>query len=250
MNKPQWKDYFYFSQSDRRRVTILLTLMGAFIVLTYLFPPQQKPVTVNKELQQQLAMLEQSNPSANSDDTNTIAAANQTNKNYAGATTATPKDSLFYFDPNTLDENGWRLLGVRDKTIHTIINYRNAGAKFYKPEDIRKIYGLYKEKADELIPFIKIKEPEKISYKKEGAKKDSAVASSQTHHSKTFSYININTATADDFKTLPGIGDVLSARIVRFRASIGGFKSIDDLAKTYGLRDSVFQTLRPYLVLK
>ncbi len=248
MNKPQWKDHFYFSLSDRRGIIILLGLIGAFIVLPYLFPLKQKPVRVNKELQQQLALLEQNNSSANNDDSNTIAPENYTNKKYPAEISAIPKDSLFYFDPNTLDETGWRLLGVRDKTIHTLINYRNAGAKFYKPEDIRKIYGLYKQKADELIPFVKIKST-KIQYIAT-QKKDSSVFSSQTYHHKTFSYININTASADDFKTLPGIGDVLSVRIVKFRASIGGFKSVDEVAKTYGLRDSVFQALRPYLELK
>jgi len=31
---------------------------------------------------------------------------------------------------------------------------------------------------------------------------------------------------------------------------MGGFKSVDDVKKTYGLSDSTFNLLRPYLILK
>ena len=44
-----------------------------------------------------------------------------------------------------------------DKTIHTILNYRNKGGRFKQPEDLRKIYGLQKEEADLLIPYVQIK---------------------------------------------------------------------------------------------
>ncbi|ULT43472.1 hypothetical protein KRR40_08600 [Niabella defluvii] len=35
---------------------------------------------------------------------------------------------LFSFDPNTLDADGFKKLGLRDKTIRTLLNYRNKGA--------------------------------------------------------------------------------------------------------------------------
>jgi hypothetical protein len=47
-------------------------------------------------------------------------------------------------------------LGLRAKTIQTIINYRSKGGKFKNAEDIRKIWGLRKDEADRLIPYIKI----------------------------------------------------------------------------------------------
>ena len=61
--------------------------------------------------------------------------------------------------------------------------------------------------------------------------------------------IEINTATEEDFKALPGIGDVLSKRIIKFRTSIHGFKSVDDISRTYGLSDSTFQLILPYLTI-
>ena len=44
-------------------------------------------------------------------------------KNY----TSKPAGVLFEFDPNTINEAGWKRLGLRDKTIQTIQNYLNKG---------------------------------------------------------------------------------------------------------------------------
>ena len=62
--------------------------------------------------------------------------------------------------------------------------------------------------------------------------------------------INVNAARAEDLKALPGIGDVLSERIVRFRNKLGKFSSVEEVGKTYGLPDSTFQKIKPYLVLE
>jgi len=150
---------------------------------------------------------------------------------------------LFYFDPNQLDASGFKQLGLRDKTIQTILNYRSKGGYFKQPEDIRKIYGLRDEEAERLIPYIKIEN---------AVSKKSDVATHQTPEEKpnqVIKKIDINTATEEDFKALPGIGDVLSKRIVKFRNSMHGFKSINDISKTYGLSDSAFQLILPYLTI-
>lgn len=65
-----------------------------------------------------------------------------------------------------------------------------------------------------------------------------------------FASININTASAEQFQQLPGIGPVLSARMINFREKIGGFKSLDQFAKTYGLSDSVFVSIKPFLMIQ
>jgi hypothetical protein len=53
------------------------------------------------------------------------------------------KGELFYFDPNTLSAEGWKKLGLRDKTIHTIQNYLGKGGILRNPEDLQKVYGLF-----------------------------------------------------------------------------------------------------------
>ena len=48
---------------------------------------------------------------------------------------------------------------------------------------------------------------------------------------------------------MPGIGSVLSRRIVKFRDALGGFVSIDQLYKVYGLDSSVIKNIEPDMVL-
>ena len=70
-------------------------------------------------------------------------------------------------------------------------------------------------------------------------------------HSKQSSplTIDVNQANTEDWQKLKGIGPVLSKRIVKFRNALGGFYTIDQIGQTFGLPDSTFQAIKPYLKL-
>lgn len=59
--------------------------------------------------------------------------------------------------------------------------------------------------------------------------------------------IDINSATADELTQLPGIGDVLAARIVAYREANGPYQSVDDLAEVEGISANKVDELRPYV---
>ncbi len=48
---------------------------------------------------------------------------------------------------------------------------------------------------------------------------------------------------------VPGIGAKLASRIVHYRESLGGFYAVDQVGETFGLPDSSFQKIKPYLQL-
>lgn len=56
--------------------------------------------------------------------------------------------------------------------------------------------------------------------------------------------ININTASAEDFDSLPGIGPVIATRIVDFRTKNGKFKSVDDLSNVSGIGPSIMGNIK------
>ncbi len=157
------------------------------------------------------------------------------------------KGVLFNFDPNTLPADGWKKLGLREKTIATILKFRSKGGRFRKPEDFRKIYGLFPDEYERLSPFISIVAEQKIP--------DETVADApemkpvKTYTSR-YSVVDINLADTSAFISLPGIGSKLAARIVNFREKLGGFHSIDQVGETFGLPDSTFQKIRQYLKLE
>ena len=140
---------------------------------------------------------------------------------------------------------GLEQLGLSDNTIQSIILFRNQGSRFNEPDDFRKMDGLTKADADILIPYIHI---ETVALKR--AEPKTVLPKTETALPKpSFKKLDINTATSEEFKTLPGIGDVLSNRIIKFRNAIHGFKVVEDIGKTYGLPDSTYQRILPYLTI-
>ncbi|CAN5262423.1 hypothetical protein BH11BAC6_BH11BAC6_11170 [soil metagenome] len=231
-----WKDYFSFSKKERIAVYLLVFFIGASILLPYLYARTFKPPVVDAITQKQLdAILQTSQP----DSSTTTYKSNADVNNSVDVST---KATLFYFDPNQLSADGFKQLGLRDKTIQTIINYRNKGGYFKQPEDLRKIYGLHADEAERLIPFVHIE-----NNKHQPQTKD--IVPTTQIPKQSFKTIDINNATEEEWKAFPGIGEVLSKRIVKFRNSIHGFKSVNDVKKTYGLPDSTFQSILPYLTV-
>lgn len=55
--------------------------------------------------------------------------------------------------------------------------------------------------------------------------------------------ININTATAQQLQTLPGIGEVLAQRIIDYRETHGDFKSIGALTNVSGIGEKRLEAL-------
>lgn len=56
--------------------------------------------------------------------------------------------------------------------------------------------------------------------------------------------IDINTASADELETLPGIGPALAERIVAYRTEHGPFQSVDELAEVRGISPRMVEELR------
>ncbi len=274
MMKQLVKEYFSFTKKERVAVVALIAL----ILIVYLVPqffhsnvklPSAQEIQEFRRLERQLAQPVKGREKdiVEDDDRLAIHTAVSTYEHSRPA-------QLFYFDPNTLDESGWRRLGLREKTIGTIIKYRSKGGRFYNAADLQKIYGLRPEEYQRIGSFVRIDDkkensPGRGQYANSGEKYAAGKYASGAYASEKYSVknksgyahnynitgkhsrervpIDINTADTAAFISLPGIGNKLAARIVFFRERLGGFYGIDQLAETYGLPDSTFQKIRPLL---
>ncbi len=229
-----------------------MLLIVLFIALPFLFPffISSKPVD-HTAFEKEIAALQLKEPDSskgftkrnyNSDDYATYDQPSA-KKNYYSKEI---KGELFYFDPNTLSLDGWKKLGVREKTANTIQNYTSKGGRFNKPEDIGKIWGLHPDEVSRLLPYVRIE-----------GKPANSFASSRTFESNKIyekpkyimATVDINAADTTAFIALPGIGSKLANRIIAFREKLGGFYTIEQVAETYALADSTFQKIKNKLII-
>jgi len=61
--------------------------------------------------------------------------------------------------------------------------------------------------------------------------------------------INLNTASAEELTSLPGIGEILAARIVAYREEHGPFQTLDDIMQVSGIGSKVVEEIRDLATL-
>ena len=239
------KDYFNFTKKERSGI-IWLILIVIFISLGSFFHSHftKKSSFDSAEFKHEIALLKEDSSPGNGHKS----FDNEYDNDYSlpDKDRAEIKTETFFFDPNTISETEWMRLGIREKTAKTILKYVSKGGKFYKPEDLQKIWGLRKSDVERLLPYVRIKKVEKKyeEYPKREYDKNSFTTF------KSISKVEINDADTSAFIALPGIGSKLSQRIIAFREKLGGFYSVDQVGETYFLADSTFQKIKPYLFLK
>jgi competence protein ComEA len=60
----------------------------------------------------------------------------------------------------------------------------------------------------------------------------------------TSSKVNINSASAEELETLPGIGEVIAQEILDYRTANGPFASVDDLLDVSGIGEVTLENVR------
>ena len=136
---------------------------------------------------------------------------------------------LFLFDPNKATDSEFLRLGLSGKQITTIRKYLDKGAVFRDKDDFFKIRVISENQKRILADWIVIESVQKAESKGKVALKTST--------------IEINSADSIQLKQLPGIGSVLSKRIVKYRDLLGGFYSVSQLKEVYGLTEETISLI-------
>jgi DNA uptake protein ComE-like DNA-binding protein len=158
---------------------------------------------------------------------------------------------LFYFDPNRITDEEWGKLGLNERQIRNIRNYRAKGGHFKRKEDLQKLYTIPAAQYRLLEPYIRIgNEPAgkrvapetRIIPDAEEAERVIA-----TPHQETKLRIDLNTADSSLLTQLPGIGPVLAARTIKYRNRMGGFADVAQLGEIYGTDPELVERLASQL---
>ncbi len=249
-------EYFYYTRRERDATFVLILFCFIFFLLpavySHFIPP--KPKYDFSEFQAAIAAATEKDTRAKDETEN--------KPKLRGRSPASQPVVLFQFDPNTASKNDLEKLGLSNRTAQTLINFREKGGKFKTKEDLKKVYGLRDEDYDRLENWVEIKslpneaftfKPEKTYHEETLTEPEqvSRIEKRATQFEKPYEpvSIDINTATLEEWQLLSGIGPAYSKRIVKFREKLGGFASVDLVGRTYGLPDSTFQKVKPYLQL-
>jgi DNA uptake protein ComE-like DNA-binding protein len=145
------------------------------------------------------------------------------------------EDTIFSFNPNDITFHQMILLGFDSIIARRIIKYRNSGGKFKVKKDLLRIYDLPEILYAKLKDHISLPDTTEISKFKNQSDLISTMNTISEQKVK-MAIFNINDADTFDLMTIPGIGSVLSKRIIKYRDLLGGYSNINQLNDVYGLK--------------
>lgn len=149
---------------------------------------------------------------------------------------------LFRFNPNTLDKEGWERLGLSAKQAQSIVNYTAKGGRFYKPEDLQKMYTISPEMYNRILPYADIPESVNVS-------KNDSPSEKKDYAKKTHVMIDVNTADSTQLDQIKGIGGTFALRILKYRERLGGFYKKEQLLEVYGLDSSKYAEIKDQITI-
>lgn len=212
-----WKDFFYYTKSERRVILLLLAiallLLGIWAIMEYL-RPVEVPVTLSEseEIDSFLANLEEQEKIRKSH---------------------TPKNEISVvlqpFDPNTADSVLLRQLGLPVYIVRNILKYRAKGGVFRSPESFSRIYGLKEEVYQKLKPYITIAPLVSVSHVRTDTFRQLKDTIPYVPKYEEGTIVDLNKADTSILKRIPGIGSTLARMIVVYRQRLGGFYDVAQL---------------------
>ena len=157
----------------------------------------------------------------------------------------------FPFNPNTITEEEWLQMGLTDRQVRNIMNYKAKGGKFYSKNDLGKLYTISEEEFAQLEPFIVLPEVSRSASGKPSSKKQetSSFEEKLRPEKKDIPVVDLNTVDSTTLVELPQIGPYTAVRIIEFREKLGGFVDKEQLRGVKGMDDARFAAIQPYIIL-
>ena len=157
----------------------------------------------------------------------------------------------FPFNPNTITEEEWLQMGLTDRQVRNIMNYKAKGGKFYSKSDLGKLYTISEEEFAQLEPFIVLPEASRNASGKTSSRRQetSSFEEKPKSEKKDIPIVDLNTVDSTTLVELPQIGPYTAVRIIEFREKLGGFVDKEQLRDVKGMDDARFAAIQPYINL-
>lgn len=218
-----WKDFFYYSKSERRAVFALSFLIVCLLV-AILLAPEKETVIVEEPLAENVRT---ETDKVEADSFQRVVEHREKKAVIKKTEAPSRKVVLAPFDPNLADSIELLDLGLSPYVARNVLRYREKGGRFRTPESFARIYGLTEEQFETLRPYIRISE----SFRQ---KTDTLTYVRRDTFAVVYKYpkgtlVDVGVADTTELKKIPGIGSGISKAIVGYRNRLGGFYSLEQL---------------------
>ncbi len=158
-------------------------------------------------------------------------------KDTEGVTSANRNEQsvLFPFNPNNATKEDLMQLGLSPRVATTFIHFREKGGRFFKKEDVKKIYGVTKLDYERLEDYIELENSGAFSSKSYAhtPQYNTSQVGQRAIELKPF---NPNSATENELLGL-GLEEKTVKVLLKYREKGGYFRTKEDLKKIYNLSD-------------
>lgn len=230
MKSNLWKEYFYIPKKERSITILLLLMVNVLISLSYLFSSKAD----NELVINQYA----TNPERRADKVDQEDAIT----------------SLEYIYVNKLKQNDWQQLGFSEKQSNMILSFKKRIGVFESRSDLLKVYCIdqgFIDKYENVLKFDATREF-KAAHKQTSTSivdTTNEKLHNQQIVSEEIRLVDLNFCTKTDLIALPGVGEVLSKRILKYRDLLGGFASSMQLMEVYGMSKENYLRCKDFVTI-
>ena len=217
-----WKDFFYYTKSERRAIYALCIGIALLLVAIWLVPDASKALVAETPTVDSVALkaFEQE-----------VKAQTYVQKEKKPLVSVNTPVELTSFDPNEADSTELSRLGLSPYVVRNILKYRQKGGRFRTPESFSRIYGLEQEQFETLKPYIRIAMPKVAEIKEIDTMTVRKVVEKKPFKYPEGTLVDVNSADTTELKKIPGIGSGIAKAIVAYRSRLGGFYSLEQLTE-------------------
>ena len=231
------KDAFDFSMAEQRGIVVLcgilvLLMVFRFFLSRYSADKQEDVLTENAAIDSFLLRQQHYSDSVKASYRKIHSQGNGDEKK-----DNKQKIKPFHFCPDTMKQKDWMRLGFSQKQAAQIEKYQSKGGRFYKKEDLKKLYCVSDITYSLLKPYIHISPLEKNVEKQENPNINLKYAHK----------LELNEADSLDLLKVSGIGTKTAAQIISYRTKLGGFIHIDQLKEIPIINEERFAKIELYL---
>lgn len=151
------------------------------------------------------------------------------------------KPKIYPFNPNYIDDYKGEQLGMSLEEIDRLLLFRKSNKFINSKKEFQNITEVSDSLLNKIAPYFKF--PDWVTKRNQQKNTSRNFNYSKTDKSRfakhKISTTNINNATAEDFKTISGIGSAFSERIIKYRSKLQGFSFNNQLFEIWGLEKEV-----------